>query len=151
MPRRLRCARVRPENYVGHCIVKFLECVRKGGRGGGRARSVTAAATASGRQGTIGGSGSIDERRTKWIFLRTVPAGGRERRRAAMLADMKGTAPDSRFHWPPTWCRSRERERTGYRGVRSILSSAGSPRTPRRARGSPVRSRVCARPIYAAR
>jgi hypothetical protein len=44
MPPRLRCARVRPENYVGHCIVKFLgerererEREREGGeREGGR-------------------------------------------------------------------------------------------------------------------
>lgn len=84
-------------------------------------------------RGTIGGNGSIDERCTKWIFLRTVSAGGWARRRAAMLANTKGTAPDSRFHWSPARCSGVRGTKGGLQG---ILSSA-SPTLPT-PRGSPA-------------
>lgn len=106
-------------NYVGHCIVKFLAA-------GWREETWLEAPRQWNVRGTIGGNGSIDERCTKWIFLRTVSAGGWARRRAAMLADTKGTAPDSRFYWSSARC-------SGVRGMKGglqgILSSA-SPTLP---------------------
>jgi len=119
-------------NYVGHCIVKFLAA-------GWWEETWLEAARQWNVRGTIGGNGSIDERRTKWIFLCNVSAGGWARRRAAMLADTKGTAPDSRFHWSSARCSGvwGDEGRTVC-GVSSLQLHLRSP--PRASR-----SRVCVR------